>query len=118
MNGKITHVADDGTVTDVTSAVQALYDLAVSSMDYTSGFWSYEDAAPVAELAKRCEFRGYEGIEKYARDELHKTEASAWQRDNLSGGGSFGYEWRVPHEHAFSVAGRCMWPGCYQEKPA
>jgi hypothetical protein len=117
VNGTIIHVSEDGKVTNVTAAVQALYDLAVGSMDYQSGFWTYEDASPVAELAERCGFEGHEGISKYARDELHKREASAWQRDNLSGGGSFGYEWRVPHEHAFSVAGRCMWPGCPEEKP-
>jgi hypothetical protein len=52
---------------DITDAVGALYDLAVGSMDYSSGFWSEEDAVPVALLARLCGFGGAEGLEKYAK---------------------------------------------------
>ena len=51
-NGRAIHRADDGTETDITEGVQALYDLVISSMDWGSGFWTYEDALPVAQVGR------------------------------------------------------------------
>lgn len=114
MNGRITHAADDGTVTDVTGAVQALYDLAISSMDFRSGFWSAEDAEPVAELAQVCDFRQREEIARYAKEQREQAEVSAFvrtlpalPRDHAAYLAVF-----LGHEHVFSCRGRCMWPGC------
>ena len=47
-HGRAFHRAEDGTDTDITQGVQALYDLVISSMNWGSGFWSWEDALPVA----------------------------------------------------------------------
>lgn len=119
---------------DITEAVQALYDLAVSSLDYGSGFWSYEDAAPVARLAKLMGWEGAEGLQKYCDDKLHRTEADAWMADNghslywcrscayisvpyekHSADGSICHGNKIvlaPHEHVFSTPGRCMLHDC------
>ncbi len=124
-------VDDNDISTDISEAVKALYDLAVSSMDYGSGFWSYEDAAPVAALAELMGWDGAEGLRKYTDDELHKTEAQAWARDNgyltFESWHEFGrvekrrrdgstlsfpsYKGKQ-HEHVFSTVGRCMWYQC------
>ena len=60
---RITLQAGDETH-DITEGVQVLYDLAIGSMDYGSGFWNYEDAKPVADLGKLCGFNGWEGVQK------------------------------------------------------
>ena len=121
--------------TDITEGVQALYDLAIHSMDYGSGFWSYEDAAPVAKLATLMGWDGADGLQQYADDQLHKTEASAWARDNghltyeswyesfmirqeYADGSVVAYpSWRLKqHEHVFSTVGRCMWHQCTEKE--
>lgn len=58
----------DGTETDITEGVQALYDLVISSMDWGSGFWTAEDARPVAILARRMRFERAEEAERYLRE--------------------------------------------------
>lgn len=116
MNGKIVHVADDGTETDVTAGVQALYDLVISSMDFRSGFWSYEDAVPVGEMARLCDFEKREEIEKYVRQELHEKETAEWRRDEGLRNKAVLFGYRVPHDHVWSSADRCMWPGCHAKR--
>jgi len=59
--------AEDGTETDITEGVQALYDLVISSMDFRSGFWTVEDAVPVAVIARLLKFKQAEEIERYLR---------------------------------------------------
>lgn len=49
-------VSAAGDETDVTEAVQVLYDLVVQSMDWGSGFLSVEDVVPVYRLAELCGF--------------------------------------------------------------
>src|SRR5215469_16621515 len=110
MNGKFTHIAADGTQTDVTEGVQALYDLVISSMDWGSGFWSYEDALPVAKIARLAGFKHSKEAERYVRNMKHHEEASAWQTTHWRQWGS-GYE-VFPHDHIWSSIGRCMWGGC------
>lgn len=110
---------------DVTEAVQALYDLAINSMDFGSGMWTAEDAKPVAELARICQFGQREEIDKYIADLAHRAEAHDFVRDHYDAvypqrsGRSFTIEDSKvarraleAHEHVLSSAGRCMWPGC------
>lgn len=63
--------APDGVEHDVTTAVQALYDLAVGSLDFGSGFWSVEETEPVAALAKLC---GFGDIDWYVNDRRKREE--------------------------------------------
>lgn len=46
----------DGTETDVTEGVQALYDHLVASMDWGSNFLSIEDARGIILIAQKCGF--------------------------------------------------------------
>jgi hypothetical protein len=100
----------DGTETDITEGVQALYDLVLSSMDFRSGLWSAEDARPVALLARACGFENRDEIERYLREQEHSDQQREFfrvrreTRQSING--------RVPHDHVFSAAGRCMWSGC------
>lgn len=48
MKGKAIFRADDGTETDITNAVEILWDGVVGSLDWGSGWWSGEDAGAVA----------------------------------------------------------------------
>jgi len=100
-----------------------LYDLVISSMNFGSGFWGYEELKPVAELAKRCEFENAQIVldeleaqkpywetahflEKYP--EARQERFESWPEDKkfLPGEG------QVVHEHIFNSAGRCIWPQC------
>lgn len=107
---------DGDTETDVTEGVQALYDLAISSMDFGSGFWTAEDAAPVARLARICRFEEAEEIERYLREQIHSEEQQQFIREHREAVEKYramsGYEYPVPHDHVFSSAGKCMWPYC------
>jgi len=117
VTGKPRVFARDGdTETDVTEGVQALYDLAIGSMDFGSGFWSAEDAAPVAKLARICGFRQVEEIERYLRNQQHSEEQQQFIREHAEAVEKYramsGYGYPVPHDHVFSSAGKCMWPYC------
>lgn len=109
----------DGTETDITEGVQALYDLVIASMDFRSGFWTAEDARPVALLARACGFGNRDEIERYLRDREHEAHRQRFisERDR-AGEGRVILRWTgrdgtpLPHDHVFSVAGRCVWPGC------
>jgi hypothetical protein len=100
----------DGTETDITEGVQALYDLVLNSMDWGSGFLTAEDARPVALLARTLGFEQAEEAERYLRDQEHSEQQQEFlrvrreTRQHING--------RVPHDHVFSTAGRCMWSGC------
>lgn len=65
---------------DITEGVKALYDLAVESMDYGSGFWTVEDAVPVAELARTCGFNKVEELERYVEGKRREENAEAARR--------------------------------------
>jgi hypothetical protein len=68
-----------GEEVDVTEGVQALYDLVINSMDWGSGFLSYEEALPVAKLAELCGFKDIEEAQRYLRaSELEKGGLSSW----------------------------------------
>jgi hypothetical protein len=104
----------DGTETDITEGVQALYDLVLGSMDWGSGFLTAEDARPVALLARMMGFEKAEEAERYLRDQEHSQQ----QREFMLNHGS---DWftgapgmPLPHDHVFSTAGRCMWPYCLE----
>ena len=114
--------ARDGTTeTDITEGVQALYDLAVGSMDFGSGFWTAEDAVPVARLARTCGFERAGEIERYLRNQIHSDEQQQFIRDHREVVEKYramsGYGYPVPHDHVFSSAGKCMWPFCEAEAP-
>lgn len=111
MKGKFVHVADDGTQIEVTEGVQALYDLVISSMDWGSGFLSYEDAVPVGEIAELGAFEQADEVQRYV----------------MALRGDFGEEYkiyprraanpsplgRVPkHNHVRREDGKCVWPRC------
>ena len=106
---------------NITEGVKVLWDLAIHSMDFGSGFWSAEDAAPVAALGERLGFEGWEAIKAYVSKELHKQEQVAFLVEHpeaceFSRLAYNAYETVAPkHEHAFSSQGICMWNWC-QEK--
>jgi hypothetical protein len=106
----------DGTEADITEGVQALYDLVIGSMDWGSGFWSAEDAAPVARLARLCGFEQAEEAERYLREQQHSEEQRQFFLEHREAvekhKAMSGYGHEVPHDHVFSSAGRCMWPYC------
>lgn len=103
---------------DITEGVKVLYDLAIGSMDFGSGMWSAEDAAPVAKLGEQCGFDGWENVKHYASEELHRQERAAYIAEypeanyhrytNYDPDGT-------PHKHAFSSQGKCMWLWCNEE---
>ena len=120
------HRAGDGTETDVSEGVAALYDLVINSMDWGSGFWSWEDALPVAVIGRLGGFKEIEEVERYIRDRKHDAETTIWRRDNRAAYDHWGDYTKVmagfshrdlidevvPHDHVFSSVGRCMWPRC------
>lgn len=123
MIGHVIHRAEDGTETDVTEALQALYDLAVGSSGWGSGFWSAEDAEPVALMARTCGFEEVDEITKYIQDRREHEERDAFLRQHYSeifpdGPTDVVLRKRTAnalsgHEHVYSSAlGKCMWPGC------
>ena len=114
MNGKFVFMGDDGTQADVTEGVQALYDLVIGSMNWGSGFWSYEDALPVAQIARLAGFGQCDEAERYVREALHTKESAEWRaRQDLPT-----YYGNVRHDHVWSSAGKCMWPFCGAAQPA
>lgn len=112
MDGKVIHVAKDGTQTDITSGVQALYDLVIGSQDFGSGFWSYEDALPVAEVARACGFDRSEEVERYVRQALHRKESDEWQALQRFHRQAYRDGQDIPHDHVWSSVGKCMWTYC------
>lgn len=74
-------VLPDGSTEDVTEGVQALYDLVTQSLDWGSGFWTVEDAAPVAHLARVCGFAGADKADDYIAQRKEEAEALR-QRQN------------------------------------
>jgi hypothetical protein len=116
MDGKIVHVADDGTQTEVTAGVQALYDLVIGSMDFRSGFWSHEDAVPVGEIARLCGFEKAEEIERYVRQSLHEEESHEWRRAQANRAQAYLNGRNVKHDHVWSSVGRCMWSECHARR--
>lgn len=100
--------AADGTETDITEGVQALYDLVISSMNWGSGFWSYEDALPVAVIGRTLGFERIEEVERYVAGQKHSAEQGEFLRKRVDAQG-----WNPPaHDHVFSTVGKCMWGGC------
>ena len=76
--GRAFHRAEDGTDTDITEGVQALYDLVISSMNWGSGFWSWEDALPVAQVGHLLGFAEIEEVDRYVADRKHEEERQRW----------------------------------------
>ena len=128
MSGRIIFIPESGDArdpVDVTAAMGALYDLCLNSMDYGSGFWTYEDANPVAEMAELMDWDGKEGITKYRDNRLYDKEQSEYL-SALYPGHHFPQErysdlfvTRSPgrldpvyHDHWYSTMGKCLWPCC------
>jgi hypothetical protein len=106
--------AADGTETDITEGVQALYDLVISSTNWGSGFLSAEDARPVALLARVCGFEQAEEAERYLREQEHSEQQAEFLRKHADAERAGLMSSVVPdHDHVFSSAGRCMWRFCY-----
>lgn len=131
-----------GDAVDVTDAMAALYDLAIGSMDYGSGFWTYEDAVPVAEMAELMGWEGREGIVRYRDQQKFKAEQSVWAKDitgtpshniylygpefvhyevvtrTSADGSTFTGNDPVsnPHEHVYGTTDQCFWPYCKVER--
>jgi hypothetical protein len=57
MSGRAIYRADDGTETDITNAVQILWDGVIGSLDWGSGFWAAEDAGAVAWIGQLFGFK-------------------------------------------------------------
>lgn len=130
----------DGSEVDITEGVQTLYDLVLSSMDWSSGFWTVEDALPVAVVARACGFPRVDEVEQYlaarAEDERRREEMRvswkadqerwAQEMDRRKQAGiltaahdrdkydlAFHGEVTNDHAHAFMLDGLdCVWPGC------
>jgi hypothetical protein len=79
----ITAKATDGTTTDVTEGVKALYDLVTSSMDWGSGFLTIEDAAPVGFIAEVCGFDPDEEIARYLRERRKDARLRELERQGV-----------------------------------
>jgi len=92
--------AADGTQTEITEGVQALYDLVIGSMNWGSGFWTVEDAAPVAQIAQLCGFAGVEETDRYLR-ERQRDNQRAKLRAELQGQGVVFYEAATAAMHEF-----------------
>ena len=104
----------DGTETDITEGVEALYDLVISSMDWGSGFLTYDDALPVLTIAETFGFEDQARVRAYVTDKLHSKEQHEFVKArNLDAR----LVLDMPHDHVMSSAGQCMWPYC-QEKAA
>ena len=116
MNGRFMHISADGKMTNVTEGVQALYDLVISSMNWGSGFWSYEDALPVAEIAQLAGFERCDEAERYVREALHRKDSGEWQRLQACLTQAYVNGKDVPHDHVYSSAGRCMCTYCRAEQ--
>jgi hypothetical protein len=114
--GRAVHRAEDGTETDITEGVQALYDLVISSMNWGSGFWTGEDALPVAVVGRLLGFEKIDEVERYVNARSDYERAEPWRFRNEQSITA------VPHEHVLNSAGRCVWPWCghaeYVENPA
>jgi len=105
---------DDGNETDITEGVQALYDLVICSMDWGSGFLSYEDAVPVGKIAELMGFDRVDDVQKYLDEQKHSEEQGEFIRAHNECGG---WQWReIPHNHVYSSAGKCMWGGCNRKQ--
>ena len=59
---------------DITEHVKAAYDLVVGSMDWGSGFLTFEDAVPLAELARICGFDPDKECESYMRRDIEDAK--------------------------------------------
>ena len=107
MSARAVARTESGAEVDITEGVQALYDLVISSMDWGSGFWSFEDAVPVAIVARAMGFPKVAEVEKYllARQREENRWPSTEQRPVPVPG----------HDHLYSAKGRCMWPKCSAE---
>jgi hypothetical protein len=113
MRGKFVFHADDGTQEDVTEGVQALYDLVIGSMDWGSGFWSYEDALPVANIAQLAGFDQCGEAERYVKEALFEKESAEWKAKQPPSTRYTDAAYQpLSHDHVFSVSGKCMWPRC------
>lgn len=100
---------DDGNETDITEGVRALYDLVICSMDWGSGFLSYEDAVPVGKIAEAMGFDHVAEVHRYLDEQRHSQEQGEFLRAHKEAQGWWG---SIPHNHVYSSAGRCMWGGC------
>ena len=107
----------DGSEVNITEGVMALYDLVISSMDWGSGFWTAEDAAPVAFVARTCGFPSVGEVDRYLLARKHDEEERAFFRTIPEVMGSSYAQRQAAHpaEHVWSSAGRCVWPGCFAE---
>jgi hypothetical protein len=104
----------DGSETDITEGVQALYDLVLSSMDWGSGFLSFEDALPVAQIGRLMGFGQSEEAERYVAEQKHSDEQDEFWRAHKE---TQGWGWGdIPHNHVYSSAGKCMWGGCNRKQ--
>jgi hypothetical protein len=79
----ITATAPDGTTTNITEGVQALYDGVIQSMDWGSGFWSIEEAAPIADIAHLCGFQGVEETDRYLLERKREDRRKALARKGM-----------------------------------
>jgi hypothetical protein len=79
MNENVRVIArhSDGTETDVTEGVQALYDHCVASMDWGSGFLSVEEAAGIILIAQKCGFLVPETAAKAFSDYIQSDNAAS-----------------------------------------
>jgi hypothetical protein len=78
---------------DITEGVRTLYDLLIASIDWGSGYLTYEDAEPVVALAKACGFEGWEEAQQYVDKQKHSKEQAIFLRKNRP----------LSHEHLYQI---------------
>jgi len=61
----ITSGIPDADAVDITEGVAAMYDLLLSTMDWGSGFFTAEDAVPIAEVARAMGLPKVEEVDRY-----------------------------------------------------
>jgi hypothetical protein len=90
MIGRAIYRAEDGTETDITSAVQILWDGVINSLDWGSGWWDAEDAGAVAWIGHLFGFKvprrpgGWRGSE--------------WSPDSFAEAIATYQKWRAEHD--------------------
>lgn len=70
-------VIEEGVTTDVTFAVQVIYDALLASMDYSSGFLDAEELTALHELGTAAGFKEVEEV--YEHIQAAKAQQERWE---------------------------------------
>jgi hypothetical protein len=71
---KVEVTRDDGTVVDVTEAVQIAYDVVRGSLDWSSGFLDTEEVDAIVHLSQACSFPDFEDLFREVQADRRRQE--------------------------------------------